>query len=84
MKYKIETYLSKWMRQGYNKGIPETADPKLESLNKAPSYRAICRAILRNDLALQSLGFSKEKSDAYCLLKRIEIEARSERLPGCD
>lgn len=41
-----------------------------------PSYRLICKAILRNDTALTTLGFAKEKCPAYMELKRIEIEAR--------
>ena len=42
----------------------------------APSYRAIALAILRNDHALQSLGFAPEQSRWYMELKRIEIAAR--------
>jgi len=45
-------------------------------MNKAPSYRAICRAILKNDLQLTSLGFSKDGCESYDILKKIEIEAR--------
>jgi len=37
----------------------------------------ICKAILRNDFALKSLGMSKPKSEAYSLLKRIELDERA-------
>jgi hypothetical protein len=36
----------------------------------------VCRAILKNDLALVSLGFQRPKSDAYMALKRIELDER--------
>ena len=76
MKNKIIKYIQKWEKQGYELGIPDEAPAKLEALNKVPSYRMICKAILKNDICLQSLGFSKPKSKAYNLLKRIEINSR--------
>lgn len=80
MKNKIQKYLKKWERQGYPDGIPDEADPKLEGLGKVPSYRMICKAILKNDIALTSLGFSRPKCAAYSELKRIEIEAREKKV----
>lgn len=76
MKQKIADYIRRWESRGYPEGIPDEACPHLEARNKAPSYRLICRAILRNDLALQTLGYSKQKTDSYMAYKRIEIEAR--------
>lgn len=77
MKQKILDYVSRWERRGYENGIPDESCPHLEARGKAPSYRLICRAILRNDLALTTLGYSKEKTDAYMAYKRIEIEGRN-------
>jgi predicted phosphoadenosine phosphosulfate sulfurtransferase len=48
----------------------------LEQLNKVPSYRKICIAIMKNDIHLESLGFSKPKSRFYSELKRIELIER--------
>ena len=76
MKRKIRQYITTWQKRGYPDGLPNEAPARLEQLCKAPSYRAICRAILRNDVTASSLGFTKEHSEAYMLLKRIEIEAR--------
>ncbi len=76
MKKKILDYVKKWENQGYSNGIPDHADTKLEQLNKVPSYRKICMAILRNDVALTSLGYSRPQTDSYMALKRIEIEGR--------
>ena len=76
MKNKIKNYIAKWKKQGYENGLPDEAPAKLEALNKVPSYRMICKAILKNDLCLTSLGYSKPKSEMYNLLKRIEINSR--------
>jgi predicted phosphoadenosine phosphosulfate sulfurtransferase len=80
MKQRIQSYIAKWKKQGYPLDLPDEADPKLEAFGKAPSYRHICKAILRNDLALTSLGFSRPDTEAYGLLKRIELSARAERM----
>ena len=76
MKNKIRSYVSNWHKQGYENGIPDFAEPRLEALNKAPSYRMICKAIMKNDVTLASLGFSRQPCDAYMAFKKIEIEAR--------
>ena len=69
-------YIKKWEARGYENGIPEQAPDLLEEHVKAPSYRAICLGILKNDSYLVSLGYSRPKSGAYMALKRIEIEGR--------
>jgi predicted phosphoadenosine phosphosulfate sulfurtransferase len=74
---KIQDYIKKWERRGYEAGIPDEADGVLEEQVKVPSYRAICFSILKNDRQLVSLGYSRPKSEAYMNLKRIEIEGRS-------
>lgn len=79
MREKIKSYIAKWRSRGYSDDIPDEADPRLEAMVKAPSYRAICRAIIQNDVALVSLGFSREKTDVYMGLKRLEIESREKR-----
>lgn len=76
MKRKIMSYINKWKLQGYKNGIPDEAPSNLEALVKVPSYRQICRAILKNDINLISLGYSKPNSEAYNMLKRIEINER--------
>jgi len=73
MRRKIHEYVATWMQRGYPDGIPDEADPVLESLNKAPSFRAICKAIMRNDVALLTLGYTREPCELYDQLKRIEL-----------
>lgn len=75
MKDKIKKYITKW-KYSYPNGIPDEAPTRLEHLNKAPSYRQICKAILKNDYQLESLGYSKTKSIVYSDLKRIELQKR--------
>lgn len=77
MKRKIKTYIEKWLLQGYPDGIPDAADLKLEAFNKVPSYRKICMAILKNDIHLTSLGYSRPNCEAYGAIKRVEIEGRN-------
>lgn len=80
MKNKIRNYVSLWKHRGYPNGIPDECPVELEANNKVPSYRMICRAIMRNDVALSTLGFSRPKTPEYMALKKLEIEARNERL----
>ena len=76
MKQKIEKYIQTWEQRCYSKGIPDEAPAELETRNKVPSYRRICYAILKNDYALKSLGFTEIKSKYYHAYKKIEIENR--------
>jgi len=73
---KIREYVRKWERRGYPNGIPDEAPPELEAIGKAPSYRLICLTILKNDVACETLGYAREKCEAYMELKRIEIMNR--------
>lgn len=76
MKDKILKWVKKWEARGYENGIPDEADAKLEALKKVPSYRVACKAILKNDIALTSLGYNKPKCESYGVFKRIELAAR--------
>ncbi len=75
MKAKIRKYISVWEKRGYQNGIPDEAPIEFDP-TMVPSYRAICVAILKNDVALASLGFQRPQCDAYMALKKIEIDAR--------
>ena len=76
MHRKICKYVDAWLGRGYAGGIPDEVPHELMVLQLAPSYKAICMAILRNDHPMKSLGFSADKSPWYSELKRIEIAAR--------
>lgn len=76
MRAKINRYIQTWMQRGYPDGIPDEVDTVLENMNKVPSFRLICRAIMKNDVALLTLGYTREPCDAYTLLKREELRQR--------
>ncbi len=76
---KIEEYVRKWEQRGYGEGIPDEAPAELEALGKVPSYRLICLTILKNDVACETLGYAREKCQAYMELKRVEIMRRNRR-----
>lgn len=60
---KIEKFLEYWRDHGYENDIPQTADPRLESLRKAPSWRRICKVLLKNDYWCKGLSFSQTKGE---------------------
>lgn len=76
MKRKITDYLDSWKDKGYTEDIPDEVPLRLAELNKAPSYKQVCIAILKNDIALKSLGQTPKKSVYYSILKKIEINNR--------
>jgi len=62
---KIYLFVKWWEKRGYEKGIPDKVDYCLETARKVPSWRRICKALLRNDYWAKGLGFSQHKSAAY-------------------
>jgi predicted phosphoadenosine phosphosulfate sulfurtransferase len=62
---KIYTFIKWWEERGYENGIPDEAPYILESKKLAPSWRRICKSLLRNDYWCKGLGFSQHKTDAY-------------------
>ncbi len=64
-KNKIAVYIKWWTQRGYPEGIPDESDLKLENAGKAPSWRRVCKTLLRNDYWCKYLGFSPTKTSAY-------------------
>lgn len=64
-KNKIAVYLKWWSNRGYEEGIPDKVDKKLESTGRVPSWRKVVKTILKNDYWCKGLGFSPTKSSAY-------------------
>ncbi|WP_236709662.1 DUF3440 domain-containing protein [Elizabethkingia ursingii] len=60
---KIDKFLAYWKNQGFEDDIPDTADLQLESKHKAPSWRRICKVLLRNDYWCKGLSFSQTKGE---------------------
>lgn len=64
-KSKIAVYIKWYMDRGYPDGIPDEADLQMEKKRDVPSWRRICRTLLRNDYWCKQLGFSPTKQSAY-------------------
>lgn len=62
---KIAVFLKWYSIRGYPNGIPDEADPKSEAAREVPTWRRICRAMLKNDYWCKSLSFGQHKSTAY-------------------
>jgi predicted phosphoadenosine phosphosulfate sulfurtransferase len=62
---KIGVFVNWWIERGYPDGIPEEGPYELEIAKKVPSWRRICKSILRNDYFCKGLGFTQPKSPAY-------------------
>jgi predicted phosphoadenosine phosphosulfate sulfurtransferase len=69
-----------WEHRCYSSGIPDEIDAGLERSNRVPSYKAVCRAIMKNDTHLKTLGFTATKKEAYYLIKRKELMERGVRV----
>ena len=54
-----------WTDRGYPEGIPDEAAPEMEAARRAPSWRRVCKSLLRNDYWCKGLGFSQHKSEGY-------------------
>lgn len=68
---RIKKFIVGWNNRGYN-GIPDVAPPELEAKQWVPSWRRICKTLLRNDYWCKGLGFSQPKSDAWEQFKEIK------------
>lgn len=75
---KIILFEKWWTTKGYPDGIPDEAEYALEAARRAPSWRRVCKSLLRNDYWAKGLGFSQSKSAAYekylDLMKRRNAE----------
>ena len=62
---KIDVHRKWWMDRAYPDGIPDEADPKLETKREVPSWRRVCKSILRNDYWCKGLGFTQHKTGCF-------------------
>ena len=73
---RIDDYIATWKERGYEDGIPDEVPDGLMRELIAPSYKAICFALLKNDLRLRTLGFPTPTSGWYSAFKQIELADR--------
>ena len=63
-RHRFKKFIIGWKRRGYTI-IPDESPLELEQKCWAPSWRRMCRSILRNDYWCKGLGMSQPKSEAY-------------------
>lgn len=68
---RFKKFIFGWHNRGYME-IPEEAPPELEAKCWAPSWRRMCKVLLRNDYWCKGLGQTQPKSDAYQRYKEIK------------
>jgi predicted phosphoadenosine phosphosulfate sulfurtransferase len=66
---KIDKFWEYWKKEGFET-MPDTADAKLEASRKAPSWRRICKVLLKNDYWCKGLSFSQTKRE---MEKQVEL-----------
>lgn len=69
---RFRVFIRGWRRRGYTDDIPDQAPAVLENAHWAPSYRRLCKVLLRNDYWCKGLGLTQPKSEAYG--KYLEIK----------
>jgi predicted phosphoadenosine phosphosulfate sulfurtransferase len=75
---KIFTFDKWWEERGYDNGIPDEAPYILESKKIAPSWRRVCKSLLRNDYWCKGLGFTQHKTKAYSKYLELKKQQRIE------
>lgn len=79
-RWRFVKFISGWKKRGYE-SIPDLAPHDLEVKQWAPSWRRMCRCILRNDYYCKGLGQTQPKSEAYGKFKAIQsVRRMNERL----
>jgi len=68
---RFKKFISGWNDRGY-KNIPDESPPELEAKCWCPSWRRMCKVLLRNDYWCKGLGQTQPKSEAYGKFKEIQ------------
>jgi len=63
--YRFKCFIKGWKGRGYIDDIPDEAPGVLEEKYWAPSWRRLCKVLLRNDWWCKGLGLTQPKSEAY-------------------
>lgn len=74
----VQGFIHEWVDGGFVDAIPDEAPTVLESNKKVPSWRRICKMLLRNDYWAKGLGFSQQKSgSAHQQYKKLMAQRRN-------
>jgi predicted phosphoadenosine phosphosulfate sulfurtransferase len=75
---RFKIFMAGWKKRWYEK-IPDEAPHDLEVAARVPSWKRMCRSILRNDYYCKWLGQTQPKSEAYIKLKQIKEKRKLEK-----
>ena len=75
-KNKIAVYLRWNQLHGYPDGIPDQKDGDCDSKDRIPSWRRICKTLLRNDYWCKTLSFAPTKTSVYSRYLELMRERR--------
>lgn len=76
-KDKIALFIRWYQVRGYDT-IPDEIDYESERTKSAPSWRRICKMLLKNDYWAKSIGFEMQKSTAHQRYKALMAKRRNE------
>jgi len=74
----FKKFLAWWVERGYEGGIPDSAPILLENKKHVPSWRRLCKVLLRNDWWGKGIGFSQPKSEAYGQFLELKRQKKAE------
>lgn len=75
---KIAVFIHWHMERGYPDGIPDVMEQKDESARRVPSWRRICKALLRNDYFCYEFAMAPNKTGAYERYRRLMERRRQQ------
>lgn len=67
---RFRAHIAGWKKRGYLNEIPDSAPRELENKQWVPSWRRLCKVLLRNDWWCKGLGMTQPKSEAWNEFKR--------------
>jgi predicted phosphoadenosine phosphosulfate sulfurtransferase len=73
---RFKKFIAGWQDRGYTV-IPDEAPIELENKCWCPSWRRMCKVILRNDYWCKGLGQTQPKSEAYIKFKEIQKKRKN-------
>lgn len=74
---RFHSFIKGWQGRGYAE-IPDEAPKTLEDKHWAPSWRRMCKVLLRNDWWCKGLGLTQPKSEAYGKFLEIKKAKKAE------
>ena len=74
---RFRSFIKGWQGRGYAE-IPDEAPKTLEDKHWAPSWRRMCKVLLRNDWWCKGLGLTQPKSEAYGKFLEIKKAKKAE------